>query len=80
MGRIRELPRYAFGGFDGYNSNTVEQTGTDSDCQKGAPTYYAWYEFYPKSSYSISSLPIKPGDTISAEVSYSGKYLYSIHH
>src|SRR5262245_38418315 len=29
-------------GIDGFNSNTVEQTGTDSDCQNGTPTYYAW--------------------------------------
>ena len=31
-------------GIDGYTSRTVEQTGTDSDCAKGSPRYYAWYE------------------------------------
>src|SRR5689334_9151091 len=30
-------------GIDGYESNTVEQIGTDSDCQNGSPTYYAWF-------------------------------------
>ena len=58
-------------GIDGYNSNTVEQIGTDSDCQNGSPTYYAWYEFYPHFAYNIP-LNIKPGDVVSAEVSYSG--------
>jgi len=56
-------------GIDGYSSSTVEQTGTDSDCSSGRPTYYAWYEFYPHPSFE-ANLAIKPGDRISAEVSY----------
>ena len=55
-------------GIDGFSSNTVEQVGTDSDCVNGRPVYYAWYEFYPHFSYTINSLPIQPGDSISAEV------------
>jgi hypothetical protein len=58
-------------GLDGYSSTTVEQTGTDSDCDGATPTYYAWYEFYPKGSFEITSVPIKPGDVISATVSYN---------
>lgn len=68
-------------GIDGYSSSTVEQTGTDSDCQNGSPTYYAWYEFYPKPSFIISSLTITPGDIISADVQYSpatGKFTVTI--
>jgi Peptidase A4 family len=60
-------------GIDGYNSGTVEQTGTDSDCQNGAATYYAWYEFYPHPSFLINGLTIRPGDHISAEASFNGK-------
>lgn len=59
-------------GIDGFNSNTVEQTGTDSDCRGGVQTYYAWYEFYPHPSKLISSLAVHPGDVMSAEVQYSG--------
>lgn len=59
-------------GIDGYSSNTVEQTGTSSDCQNGSPAYYAWYEFYPKASVTIASIPIAPNDKISAEVNYTG--------
>jgi hypothetical protein len=57
-------------GIDGFNSNTVEQIGTDSDCQNGQPTYYAWYEFYPRPGFIINSLKINPGDIITAEVGY----------
>src|SRR3954453_5599968 len=35
-------------GIDGDTSGTVEQIGTDSDCQGGKPVYYAWYGGYPK--------------------------------
>ena len=58
-------------GIDGYNSNTVEQTGTDSDCSSGSARYYAWYEFYPAASVQIPGFAVKPGDTVTAEVSYS---------
>jgi hypothetical protein len=56
-------------GIDGYSSKTVEQIGTDSDCQNGSPTYYAWYEFYPKFAYNVP-ITINPGDVISAKVDY----------
>jgi hypothetical protein len=59
-------------GIDGWTSDSVEQTGTDSDCDGSTPTYYAWYEFYPNPSYEITSVPISPGNHISASVTYSG--------
>lgn len=58
-------------GIDGFNSNTVEQTGTDSDCSQGHATYYAWIEFFPKPSKVISAFPITPGDFISASVKFN---------
>jgi hypothetical protein len=58
-------------GLDGYTSETVEQTGTDSDCDGRRPSYYAWYEFYPAGSFEIN-MTIKPGDRMSAKVVYSG--------
>lgn len=59
-------------GLDGWTSSTVEQTGTDSDCNGATPSYYAWFEFYPKASKNISSVPVSPGDVIAAEVVYNG--------
>jgi len=60
-------------GIDGFSSGTVEQTGTDSDCQNGVPTYYAWYEFYPHPSFLINGMTITPGDTITAQASFNGR-------
>ena len=58
-------------GLDGYNSNSVEQTGTDSDCSGGSPDYYAWYEMYPADPVYFTN-PVAPGDSLSASVAVSG--------
>jgi hypothetical protein len=67
-------------GIDGYDSDTVEQDGTEADCILGEPHYGAWYELYgddavndgdevplPSSSYTVS-----PRDELAASVSLSG--------
>jgi len=58
-------------GIDGFNSNTVEQTGTLAQCSNHVASYSAWYEFYPAASVTISGLSVKPGDQFTAKVSYS---------
>ncbi len=58
-------------GLDGYNSTSVEQLGTDSDCNGTTPSYYAWYEMYPNPSVTLPNT-VKPGDSITAWTSYSG--------
>ena len=56
-------------GLDGYNSTSVEQLGTDSDCDSGTPSYYAWYEMYPNPSVALpSQYPVKPGDQMTTLV------------
>lgn len=60
-------------GLDGYNSNTVEQIGTEQDVNSaGTPTYSAWYEMYPAMSMSIP-YTVSAGDTMKAEVQYTNK-------
>jgi hypothetical protein len=59
-------------GIDGWETDTVEQTGTDSDCDDGTPSYYAWFEFVPASGVTITSVPVSPGDQVSAEVVFDG--------
>lgn len=59
-------------GIDGDNSNTVEQTGTDTDCNSGSPYYYAWYEMYPKGTMVISGINPQPDDTMTGSVNYTG--------
>ncbi len=58
-------------GIDGDGTNSVEQTGTDADCSRGTPTYYAWYEMYPAYPVNLSGT-VRPGDSMTAEVKYNG--------
>ncbi len=53
-------------GLDGFNSNTVEQTGSGGNCQGGSPVYYAWYEVYPKEPIVEINKPVHAGDALSA--------------
>lgn len=66
-------------GIDGYSSNSVEQIGTSSNVSSGVPSYYAWYEMYPKYPVTLS-MTIHVGDLMSAEVQYTGnnKFKFSI--
>jgi hypothetical protein len=58
-------------GLDGYTSTTFEQIGTLTNCARTSPYYYAWYEFYPQPMAIITSVPIQPGDLMSASVVYN---------
>ncbi len=64
-------------GIDGFSSTdpTVEQVGTDSDCKKGAASYYAWYQMYPKAAVVLpkAKYPVVAGETIAAHVSGAAK-------
>ncbi len=56
-------------GLDGYSSTSVEQIGTDSDCDAGTPSYHAWYEMYPNPSATLpTSDVVSPGDHLTALV------------
>jgi len=60
-------------GIDGYDSDTVEQIGTNTNCSGSTPVYQAWYEFCCiEPEIIIPSLTITPGDVIQAAVSYNG--------
>jgi hypothetical protein len=62
-------------GLDGYASNSVEQTGTDSDCNGvGKPVYYGWYEMFPAGSVRLSStsFPVHKSDAMTASVIVTG--------
>jgi hypothetical protein len=64
-------------GLDGDTSNTVEQTGTDSDCSGSTPQYYAWYEMYPKFPVNYSNT-VRPGDHMSASVTTNGSGSFTL--
>jgi hypothetical protein len=64
-------------GLDGDGSNTVEQTGTSADCSGGRPSYYAWYEMYPKYPVNLS-IAVRPGDSMSGSVTTSGNGRFTL--
>lgn len=60
-------------GIDGYGSDSVEQTGVQSDCSGGGSSAVdsAWYEMYPANPVYYSNT-VKAGDSITAKVTRSG--------
>jgi hypothetical protein len=59
-------------GLDGFNSDTVEQTGTVSFCagkNHRRPVYLAWFEMFPAPSVNVYR--IKPGDVIEPTVRFA---------
>ena len=65
-------------GLDGDTSSTVEQIGTDSDCINGTPTYYAWYELYPKGSAQLVTLAANASIDASVTTDSSGTFTLTI--
>ena len=59
-------------GIDGWNNDTVEQTGTESQCNGFKLVTYAWYEFAPKAGVTIKSIRVTPGEDMEGEVRYVG--------
>jgi hypothetical protein len=58
-------------GLDGDGTATVEQTGTEADCDAGSATYQGWFEMFPNAPVFYSN-PVKPGDAMSASVAADG--------
>jgi len=58
-------------GLDGRGTSTLEQIGTISGMLGGSPAYEVWFEVVPKGPEYVT-LPIKPGDSITASVTTSG--------
>jgi len=58
-------------GLDGDGTNSVEQTGTEADCNGGAATYQGWFEMFPQAPVFYDN-PVRPGDAMSASVVANG--------
>jgi hypothetical protein len=58
-------------GLDGDGTNTVEQTGTEADCDGGAAAYQGWFEMFPNAPVFYDN-PVQPGDAMSASVVANG--------
>ena len=68
----------AWVGIDGNASATVEQIGTESDIQGGAPLYFAWFEMFPRDRFIVGGLAIHPGDVMSGVVTSLGSGLFRL--
>jgi hypothetical protein len=61
-------------GIDGFNESTVEQAGTDTYCEAGQGTYWAWWELFGTSVNGgeevglPGSYHVHPGDRVSVTV------------
>jgi hypothetical protein len=64
-------------GLDGYNSSTVEQTGSEVDCSGFFPRYYAWYEVYPNAAVNFPN-PVRPGDQFTGTVTYTAPNTFTL--
>jgi hypothetical protein len=64
-------------GIDGFSDSTVEQTGTDGDCNGSKASYYAWYEMYPGNTVVINK-PISAGNKFTGTVTFNGGKSYTL--
>jgi hypothetical protein len=58
-------------GLDGDGSSTVEQTGTEADCDGGTAAYSGWFEMFPSAPVFYDK-PVRPGDDMVASVTAEG--------
>ena len=58
-------------GLDGDGTNSVEQTGTEADCNGGNAVYQGWFEMFPAAPVFFDN-PVQPGDAMSASVVANG--------
>jgi hypothetical protein len=65
-------------GIDGFKNASLIQTGTESDFVSGAARYRAWWEILPASETVIPSVPVRPGDRMSASIASRGNGTWTI--
>ena len=58
----------AWVGIDGFTNSNLIQTGTESDYYNGSAHYNAWWEILPAAETPISSISVRPGDTMTASI------------
>ena len=58
-------------GLDGDGTNSVEQTGTEADCDAGTASYQGWFEMFPNAPVFYDN-PVDPGDAMTATVTANG--------
>ncbi|MFL5862770.1 MAG: G1 family glutamic endopeptidase [Solirubrobacteraceae bacterium] len=60
------------GGSGSGQTEALEQTGTEADCNaNGSPSYFAWYELVPSAPVKVN-MAVHPGDHITGKVTVEG--------
>lgn len=65
-------------GLDGFNSGSVEQTGTLVECSGGTPHQFAWYEMYPAAPVYFSNTTVA-GDTMVSRVTATSSGAFTLY-
>ncbi len=64
-------------GLDGDGTQTVEQTGTEADCNNGKASYQGWFEMFPSAPVFYNN-PVAAGDAMSASVVANGSGAFTL--
>jgi hypothetical protein len=64
-------------GLDGDGTNSVEQIGTEGQCDGDFPVYSAWFEMFPNAPVFFDN-PVKPGDFMEASVTAEGAGVFML--
>jgi hypothetical protein len=64
-------------GIDGFNGNTVIQTGTWQTADPSGTSYWAWYELYPAYAVVIP-ITVKPGDQMAGSVTQDSSGMWTL--
>ena len=57
-------------GVDGLANRNLLQTGTESDYVGGVARYDAWWEVLPAAEKVIATIPVRPGDHMTASITW----------
>jgi Peptidase A4 family len=64
-------------GLDGDGTASVEQTGSEADCDGGTAAYSGWFEMFPAAPVFYNQ-PVQPGDAMSASVTANGNGSFTL--
>jgi Peptidase A4 family len=64
-------------GLDGDGTPSVEQTGTEADCDGGTAAYQGWFEMFPAAPVFYNQ-PVQAGDAMTASVVANGDGTFTL--
>jgi hypothetical protein len=64
-------------GLDGDGTQSVEQTGTEADCDGATAAYSGWFEMFPNAPVFYDK-PVRPGDDMVASVTAEGAGVFML--